>query len=397
MTTAVMCLVLALWPLIAFLGGAAFSMLVGAAAVATLGASLPRVRPRVYTFAVLAFFVFAAGSTMWSPHQTPLIDFSEGAAVSEVPRIGLLFLATGALIAAMQGLSDQSARLVMRVAMVAFILQVVSIVVVTIFEREAIAFFYPGGGEDNGVQNISRNSLMMVAAFPFLAADLLEGRNRVLGLAAAATLLVVECWVLLYRGVDAGVLAIAAAAASYVIIRRFPRQGFRIIAAVIVAVILSAPLVFHFVSAGVDPATTGSSMGYRQLIWGRVLEIIAQNPVFGDGVGALRSYRDTIEVGPFAGELYVPNHAHNMALQLWAETGLVGALLLSAAIMLLAFRLPQPAALGSTATRIAALAGVVVAIGMVSFDLWNVTWWGVVSILAVLCAVHARTRPIHQS
>jgi len=87
----------------------------------------------------------------------------------------------------------------------------------------------------------------------------------------------------------------------------------------------------------------------------------------------------------------VPNHAHNMALQLWAETGLVGALLLSGAIMLAVFRLPTPAQLGSTAPRIAVLAGVVLAIGVVSYDLWNPAWWGVVSILAVLCVAHSRT------
>ena len=42
-------------------------------------------------------------------------------------------------------------------------------------------------------------------------------------------------------------------------------------------------------------------------------------------------------------------------------------------------------------TVVHALAGVTLAIGVVSFDLWNPGWWGAVSLLAMLCAVHART------
>lgn len=392
MTTAVLCLVLALWPLVAFAGGAAFSPLTGIAALLTAGAALPRLRPRIYAFAVLAFFIFAAGSTLWSPWQTPLLDFSNGAAVSEVPRVAFLMLAAGALMAAASGLSERSARFIMRVAVVGFLLQVLIVLVLTIYEREAIAFFYPGRPDDEGVQNISRNCLTMAAAFPVLAISLMESRHRWLGIGAVVILLAIECGILIYRGVDAGLLAMLAAAVFYAIIRLFPRQGFRIIGGVIVLIIMSAPLVFQLVS-GADPATASTSIEYRQLIWERVLEIIWQNPLFGDGVGALRSYQETISEGPFAGQLYIPNHAHNMALQLWAETGLVGASLLSIAIMLAAFRLPRPVDLGATAPRVAVLAGVVLAIGVVSYDLWNPGWWGVVAILAALCVVHARTRP----
>ncbi len=402
MTATVMCLVMALWPVVAFLGGAAFPPLTGVAALLTAGAALPRLRPRIYAFTILAFFVFAAGSTLWSPYQTSLIDISNGVAVSEVPRVAFLMLAAGALIAAAQGLSEHAARLIMRIAMIGFIVQVASLVALTIFEREAIAFFYPGRPDDEGVQNISRNCLIMAAAFPFLALGLLESRNRFDGLAAVVLLLAAECAVLLYRGVHTGLLMLLAAAAFYAVVKLFPRQGFRIIGGIIVAIVMSAPFVFRFVSAGVDPATVADSMTYRQLIWDRVIDIIWQNPMFGDGVGALRSYRETIPEGPLAGQLHIPNHAHNMTLQLWAETGLVGATLLSVAIMLVAFRLPKPEQLGPTAPRMAMLAGAVLAVGVVSFDLWNAAWWGVVSILAVLCVAHLRTRadggsgPVHR-
>jgi O-antigen ligase len=382
---------MALWPLIAVPGGAGFAPLTGLAAILTAHASLPRIRPRLYTGAMLVFFVFAAASSTWSPFQTPVIDLSKGVAVSEVPRIALLLLAAGALIAATQALNASRAQLIGRIAVIAFLVQVVIVVVLTIFERQAIEFFYPGRPDDEGVQNISRNCLIMAAAFPFLAISLTEGRHRILGLIAVVLILAAESTVLLYRGVHAGLLAIAAAAICYTIVRLAPRQGFRIIGALIVLAIMSAPFIFQFISAGVDAAGAASSMEYRQLIWARVLEIIHEDPLLGQGVGALRSYQERIPEGFFEGELLIPNHPHNMALQLWAELGLAGVAILSIAIMLAAFRLPKPVQLSSAAPRIAMLAGVTLAIGVVSFDLWNPGWWGTVSLLAMLCAVNART------
>lgn len=382
---------MALWPLIAVPGGAGLAPLTGTAALLTMHASLPRIRPRLYTGAIFVFFVLAAASSTWSPFQTPVIDLRSGVAVSEVPRIGLLLLAAGALIAATQALNVSRAHLVGRVALISFLVQVVVVAVLTIFERQAIEFFYPGRPDDEGVQNISRNCLIMAAAFPFLAISIMEGRNRTVGVVAVVLILAIESAVLLYRGVDAGLLAIFAAAICYTIVRLAPRQGFRIIGALIVLAIMTAPFVFYFISAGVDAAGAASSMEYRQLIWARVLEIIQENPLLGQGVGALRSYQELIPAGEFKGQLLIPNHPHNMALQLWAELGLAGAAVLSIAIMLAAFRLPKPVQLGSAAPRVAMLAGVALAIGVVSFDLWNTGWWGAVSLLAMLCAVNART------
>lgn len=390
MTAAVLCVAMALWPLIAVPGGAAFSPLAGIAALLTGGASLPRLRPRLYMVTLLGFFVIAAVSLTWSPYQTPLFDFSNGAAFSEVPRIGLLIVAAGALIAATAALSSNAARLIGYVATIAFIAQVVIVVVLTIFERQAIEFFYPGRPDDEGVQNISRNCLIMAAALPFLAISLLEGRRRALGIALVTVLFAAEAAVLVKREVHAGLLAILAAALCYAVVRFAPRQGFRIIGGMIAVTIMSAPLLFQLVTAGANAATATDSAGYRQAIWARVLEIIHQNPLLGQGVGALRSYQERIPEGVFADQLVIPNHAHNMLLQLWAEMGLAGAALLSATILLAAFRLPKPLEFGRAGPRAATLVGVAMAIGVVSFDLWNPGWWGVVSILAMLCAVYAR-------
>jgi hypothetical protein len=122
--------------------------------------------------------------------------------------------------------------------------------------------------------------------------------------------------------------------------------------------------------------------------------VVAENPIAGGGVGVLRTIRDTIEGGGFSGQLVIPNHPHNMVLQLWAETGAIGAVLLASALLLAAFRLPAPSALGASAPRTAMLVGVMGAVGCVSFDLWNEWWWGVGALLAVLVIVMPRSSQV---
>lgn len=388
MTVAFLCLAFVLWPIATLMGGQALASIVGATALATAGTSFGRLRPKLYILVLIAFFVFAGASVFWSPKPAALIEFDiEAMKVSvrsEVVRVGLLILGGGALIAVAQTLDVHGRRRIAQVATIAFLVQLAIVVLLTLFERQAIAFFYPNRPDDEGVQNISRNCLIMAAAGPFLITALIEGRRRSVAIGITAAILLVEIAVLLKREVYAGLLAFTFAGAGWIIVRLAPRHGFRLIGCLVGLAIISAPIWSWAASRGADVASASSTIDYRQVIWERTLKVVAEEPVTGAGVGALRTMRDTMEVGGFAGQLVIPNHPHNMALQLWAETGLIGAGLLAAAILLVSLRLPTPAALGMVAPRVATLAGVMAAIGCVSFDLWNEWWWGVGALLAVL-------------
>ncbi|RYG34702.1 MAG: hypothetical protein EON93_07660, partial [Burkholderiales bacterium] len=148
-------------------------------------------------------------------------------------------------------------------------------------------------------------------------------------------------------------------------------------------------LIFQQIAAGMDASAATNSLQYRQAIWQRVLDLIWQKPWLGSGVGALRMERDVIPSGVFEGQLLIPNHPHNMLLQLWAETGLVGATLAVAVLVLVAWRLPRPDALGPAMPRAAAIIGGFCA-SLISFDLWNEAWWAVFCLLGVLAAVYYR-------
>ena len=133
---------------------------------------------------------------------------------------------------------------------------------------------------------------------------------------------------------------------------------------------------------GADATTATTSAEWRLAIWNRVIEVIRQDPFFGQGLGVLRTMDEKIPTGVFKDELFVPNHAHNMVLQLWAEVGAIGAVLVAVTVLLAGFRLPQPRALGVAGFLAAALAGQFMAIALVSFDLWNDWWWACAGLLA---------------
>src|SRR5262249_7180484 len=152
------------------------------------------------------------------------------------------------------------------------------------------------------------------------------------------------------------------------------RSGFRIIAAGLAVLIWTAPMFFGFLSLRADPLKSTNSAEQRLAIWRRVTDVISQHPVEGSGIGALRTMREKIPSGEFAGQFFIPNHPHNMILQLWAETGAIGAGLLALAVIFAGWRLPPPERLGVAAPRIAGLVGGVTAL-VISFDLWNEWSW----------------------
>lgn len=389
LTAAILCFVFAVWPLVAFLGGAALSPLTGVAALATAHRSIPRLRFQFYMLALGAFVVFAAASAFWSPRPFALVELSSLSIRSEVLRWGLLMAAGGALIAATRGLTERGAELVMRFTTIALAVQFVMTIGLALFEEPLLNFFYAGRSTDDGVQNITRNGNYMAAAAPFLILALTAGRGRILSGVISTMIVIAVCVVSALRDLDAGYLTLATALGAYLLVRSFGRQGLRLLGGLLAMLVLAAPWIFQLIAAGASSVTATSSLQYRQLIWQRTLDIIWQHPINGAGLGALRMERGLVPSGTFEGQLIIPNHPHNMLLQLWAETGLIGAALAAVTILLVAWRLPRPEVLGPATPRIAAIVGAFCA-SLVSFDLWNESWWAVFGLLTVLTAVHYR-------
>ena len=352
--------------------------------------------------AVIAMFlIFAAASAKWSPRQIQYFEFDlakgDIAMRFEVLGFALVLVWSAILIAAAGKLTSSQARKVVTVATWAILVQLVCVAVLSIFERQALgAFSFAMPNEGEGVQNITRNGIIMAFAAPFLIVGFSRQMSFSRALFVEIAVFVVVVAVLALRGVNGPILSVALALAAVGIVRLFPRFGFRIIGVVIALCIFLGPVVFAFMTSSADATTAVGSTEQRLAIWKRVIELIQMDPIFGQGLGVLRTITETIPQnasGEFGGQLMVPNHPHNMILQVWVETGAIGAILLAAVFVLVAFRMPEPRRLGVSGFLSAALAGQFMAM-VVSFDFWNFWWWSCAGILSALIVVMLRAEAI---
>ena len=132
-----------------------------------------------------------------------------------------------------------------------------------------------------------------------------------------------------------------------------------------------------------DASALPNSAAHRLIIWDFTAQRIAERPILGWGMEASRAipggtgrpdlalreaFGLTSEPAAqwFAGAQLLPLHPHNLALQVWLELGLVGAVLMAGLLGLLAWSARTPAACGALA------AGLVIA--MLSYGAWQY-WW----------------------
>ena len=87
----------------------------------------------------------------------------------------------------------------------------------------------------------------------------------------------------------------------------------------------------------------------------------------------------------------IPIHPHNMALQVWAETGMVGATLAAAFLIFLGWRLKSPAQWPPISRYAAAgLIGVCIAICSFAYSMWNEAFWASAIIASGVVLLQAR-------
>ncbi|MBP2297729.1 O-antigen ligase family protein [Azospirillum picis] len=118
------------------------------------------------------------------------------------------------------------------------------------------------------------------------------------------------------------------------------------------------------------------SAQHRVEIWGHAATRALEAPLLGQGIDSSRSLAPQGAVSEFVplGDSLLPLHPHNAFLQVWLETGAVGAALaLALMLMLLAAtarleRRDQPFALALYATSLA--------MGSTAYGIWQVWWMG---------------------
>ena len=217
-----------------------------------------------------------------------------------------------------------------------------------------------------------------------------------------------ERWkkVLLYAGMACGVLAIMGSdhetsklaclggVLTYIIFLVSPASARRLtVAGWIVATLLVVPLCSLAYSHQLYRAWWLPDMAkHRIVLWGYTTEQLAHAPVFGVGIATPRVLnertRNTSEPAP--GSEYkrsTKSHSHNIYLQIWFETGAVGAGMLLV-LGLLVLRSLQAAAEGARPYLYAAFVTSAL-IGASSFSLWAPWFMASFALAMILASVGA--------
>jgi O-antigen ligase len=162
-----------------------------------------------------------------------------------------------------------------------------------------------------------------------------------------------------------------------------PLWGLRLSLGVFAASILLAPIVGIIARLASDGfmARLPMSWDHRLRMWDYSLSRISESPIIGQGLDSSRMFQQGFTTRIGVDVPFVSLHPHNIGLQTWMEAGLIGAVLLTLAIISLYGPLRRLA--GDHAWRGAALAGVLMGVAVasaVTVGAWQYWWWGVIGL-----------------
>ena len=121
----------------------------------------------------------------------------------------------------------------------------------------------------------------------------------------------------------------------------WPRRAIAGLFGFVAGGIMIVPVVLPGLIAAIPPGLRDFlplSWVWRLEIWTYVCELIRDKPLFGYGLDASRPLNSEMELAGYQIER-LPLHPHNASLQVWLETGLIGAVLLSCALIFLGGRI----------------------------------------------------------
>jgi O-antigen ligase len=383
----IVCLVLfGMTPLVGYLGYLGFAPLVALAGLMATP-TLAKGRRGDGVLIILALLcVWAAISLSWSPaapRPGPDGDYG-GIEKLTVVKLVLQLGLYGAAAAAVQRLSPASARTAGAVLAIG-LAPMAAVYVCDAFLHGALlqvihtavgAHPEPRLSEKNAAQT---GYVLAMLVFPAALIALRRGWPALaIGLVAA---LIVGTLVTSYTSPLIGFLLGAAAWAA---VRQWGRRAARAIIVPVAAGFLLAPfLVIGAIRAGVFSTLhrlVPLSWDLRLDIWAFAVAKIMEHPLRGLGIDAARAFPGAI-----------PLHTHDAPIQLWLELGLPGAALAAVFFSLVLWRIGQMARERRNQAAVAAGATVTyIAIGALSFGVWQ-EWWLALGVLALIaCRVERR-------
>lgn len=298
---------------------------------------------------VVGFLALSIASAAWSEHDAG----RQALKLAVLAPLGLLFAAGAAA----------GPRLTRAGGIAAFAALAVLLAIEAIWALPLNRAAQPEVDPGELLRNVSRGASLCLALTFVAAATLMAHGGRAwtqLGLLA----LVAGGFVSFQFGQFANTLAFGAGLAAFFAAFVAPRVVVGATIAVLTIWLLAAPFATPLLAGLFDPEQLPYSWNARLEIWAYVCERIREQLWIGHGLDAARAHLPEI-----------PVHPHSASLQIWFETGLVGALLGAAALIAGGVALVR--AIGRNRVAAAGAAGTLAALGIVanvSFNLWA-EWW----------------------
>ncbi len=235
--------------------------------------------------------------------------------------------------------------------------------------------------------NIGRGHVIYALLTPMLLALFATRLPR--GRAVAASLVFIGLLLIgtfLNRLAVAPVILLGAAPLIWLGLRS-PRWGLRLSLGAAVTSILFAPLVgiVSRLAGETVMARLPMSWDHRLRMWDYSLSRVSEAPLIGKGLDSSRDMQDAFTSRIGVDVPFVSLHPHNLGLQTWMESGAVGAVLLSLALLTLYRPLHRLA--GTDPWRSAAMSGILMSAAIASaitVGAWQYWWWGLIGLALAL-------------
>ena len=403
-----------LWIPVAVFGAGGYSPLLALAAIPAFFYVRVRSGLNRLAGATLLLVIWAAISSVWSEESRQLMSGSLSGGNFSINAAGLRMILTAIaailVIRACQRVEVRPVRAaVWIIAMI--VLHGIVMLLMGLFPETTLDLYAP---HSDRVREAPQNILRSANAL-FLAMPVLIGASwtlpRPYRYAAAGLTVGVGTLILFLLRSDVALLGMALVGLACLCVVLFRRNGFRILLGTVAVAIIASPIVLSAAAPVLVeselplPASTKS----RIFAWSLAAEKVRERPITGHGIESSKEWRETFADKPDLLKLMqqstdltdipwdkyriLPGHPHNMGLQLWAETGLVGVALACVVLLLLALALPPPSALGlATSLAAAGLIGASFSLFSLSYSLWNEAFWAMVALVAAAIIIVDRLR-----
>lgn len=407
-----------LWPVVAYMGAQGFTGGVVIFAVLSLF-FLPIRYVLGYLFAIVAVVLVGVAAERVAAMNPDLLVGSLAAGSfkfdSAGMRLALILICSVPICLAirLQTSSPQSTAIIRWTILV----QGIGVLVTAIFMGPILTLLAPISDPVSEMpQNLLRNANAFLLLMPLLAAwawhSDLQIKSLLTGPRIAVAGLLIAVLAFAVTGSQAAIFGSAFALALFALVWRMPRTGFRVIFTGIAAYVAFAPLVLGFGLAqlrrlGIPLPESFVSRSYS---WELVGQKILERPFYGHGPEASKGWKDTYGDHPEwlaeivqtngldsnweqAWSLYriIPGHPHNMPLQIWAETGMLGAGAISVLCLIFAWKVWAPRDWSPVPRyAITGLIGAVLAMSSFSYSVWNEAFWA--SVIVAVAAIWLQAR-----